>query len=69
MYYKSYSNKEINTILDNAHLPMNLTLWQGLRVSLWLIFNYKKLSLFCWHLENGKPAQVAYFDTINGRPL
>jgi len=69
MYYKPYSNKEINTILDNAQLPRHLTLWQGLRVSLWLMFNYKKLCLFCWHLENGKPARTAYLDTINGRPL
>ena len=67
MLYKPYSNKEINTILDNADLPRNLTLWQGLRVSLWLMFNYKKLCMFCMHLENGKPTRAAYLDTLHSR--
>jgi len=67
MHYKPYTNEEINTILDKAHLPMHLTLWQGLRVSLWLMFNHKRVCLFCWYLENGKPVRTAYLDAVNSR--
>ncbi len=61
-----YRQEEVNAILDNADLQVNLTLWQGLQVCCWLMFNYSKVCLFCYHLESGRSASTAYLKTIKG---
>jgi hypothetical protein len=61
-----YRQEVVNTILDNADLHANLTLWQGLHVCCWLMFNYNKVCLFCYHLKNGRSPSAAYLKTIKG---
>lgn len=64
--FKHYREEEVNTILDNANLPANLSILHGLHVCCWLLFNYRKVSLFCYHLKNGEAASVAYWKTTYG---